>query len=81
MSGQIEICTEDELVQLTGRVRPSAQIRVLNQLGVDHVRRPDGRVLVHRDAVRQLLGLGARKSPDEQGPQPDWEALDVATQT
>jgi hypothetical protein len=75
VTSSIDICTDAELVALTGRRRPSAQVRVLNQLGIDHVRRPDGRVLVHRDKVRALLGLGERRRV-EPTPEPDWEALD-----
>lgn len=49
----MSIClTEQEIVDLTGgKVQSSAQSSVLTFLGIEHKRRPDGSVLVLRDAL------------------------------
>lgn len=52
-----------EVGNLTGKERPSAQIRALRQMGIQHMRRPDGSVAVLRCHVVQLLGgVGALQS-------------------
>ena len=44
------------IIELTGKVRPSAQIRALRQMGfVVHVR-PDGKPLVSLGHYRQVMG-------------------------
>jgi hypothetical protein len=48
--------TEDELVEMTGKVRHPAQVRVLNRLGIDHKVRPDGSIVVLRAVSQRVLG-------------------------
>lgn len=43
--------TPDELAELTGKVRGSAQVIALRIMGIEHRVRPDGRVLVLRSHV------------------------------
>jgi hypothetical protein len=43
--------TDDELTQLTGKVRPSAQIKALRYMAIDHKRRPDGSIVVLRNQL------------------------------
>ena len=57
--------TADELQELTGYVRPSAQVRWLIRNGVAHYRRADGKPVVTREALTGRLDR----------PQPKWEAL------
>lgn len=45
------ILTKAELAELTGKVRLSAQARVLDALGIPYRRRPDGTIVVFRESV------------------------------
>jgi hypothetical protein len=74
--------TKDELVELTGRKRQSAQIAALNTLGIIHKVRPDGLPLVLRVHVEQLFGgLPEEKKPKQAKQwEPDWDALKNARQ-
>ena len=71
--------TDDELRDLTGKARPSAQVRVLRAMGIEHRVRPDGSLAVSRSHVEGLLG-GAAGVNVGTHKQPNWSALD-ATQT
>ena len=57
--------TPDEIVELTGLRRPSAQMRWLDRNGIRAFRRADGGVSVPRAAVEQ----------GRQPKGPNWEAL------
>lgn len=59
--------TAAQLADLTGRVRPRAQRRALERMGIRHHVRPDGRPVV---ATAALLDAQA---PAPIGP--DWSAL------
>lgn len=50
--------TRTELMDLTGKARPTAQARALQQMGVEHLRRPDGSIAVLRCHIDKLLGGG-----------------------
>lgn len=69
----MSIClTSDELSELTGRVRPSAQAKALNAMGIDHMVRPDGSLAVYRSVIEP--GRAKKRQP-----KPDYNALtDVA---
>jgi hypothetical protein len=43
--------TETEVSQLTGKKRPSAQMRALRFMAIDHKRRPDGSIVVLRSQL------------------------------
>lgn len=47
--------TDSELVDATHRRQPSAQARALQRMGVRYLRRPDGTLLVGRQALEQAL--------------------------
>lgn len=73
-----DLLTHDELVELTGKTRQSAQRRVLEQLGIKVTPRPGrnaGLIVMraHRDAA-----LGVRKAVQriEQAAVPNFSALD-----
>lgn len=53
---------EEEIAELTGKVRHSAQARVLNRMGIDHKIRPDGSIVVLRSVADRVLGDRATKS-------------------
>lgn len=53
------ILTKEEVAALTGRTRADAQARVLNGMGIQHRRRPDGSLVVARAHVDAQLGVVA----------------------
>ena len=48
--------TAEEIAELTKRTRPSAQVKVLRALGIEHRQRPDRSIIVLRAHVEHLLG-------------------------
>lgn len=48
----------DEIEQLTAKKRRSSQVSALNQMGIQHLVRPDGTVAVLRAHVETLFGHG-----------------------
>ena len=51
--------TPDQVRELTGKQRASAQARVLRDMGIKHGCRPDGSLVVMTTAVDAVLGVGA----------------------
>lgn len=51
--------TDKELVELTGKVRTKAQIKVLDFMGIPYKTRPDGSIVV----LRQYLAPQEKESP------------------
>ncbi|WP_431106701.1 DUF4224 domain-containing protein [Variovorax paradoxus] len=50
------LLTPEELQRITKRTRPTAQARVLEHLGIPHLRHPiDGSVVVGREAALKAL--------------------------
>ena len=66
--------SSDELADLTGKTRSAAQIRALRSMGIEHRIRADGKPVVLREHVEQLLG--AKKAPvrKPKSGQPNWSA-------
>lgn len=58
--------TDDELLSLTHRRRPSAQARALQAMGVPYRTRPDGTLLVGRIAAERALTGPAPAEPQRQ---------------
>jgi hypothetical protein len=55
----VPVClTPEEVVQLTGRLRRSAQRRALHFMAIDHKERPDGSIMVLRSVLDATLGIG-----------------------
>lgn len=52
------LLTAEEVHELTGMQRPSAQARALQSMGIECRRRPDGSVVVLRAVVEAVLGGG-----------------------
>lgn len=65
---------EDEIQAVTHKKRPSAQHRVLNEMGVTHKVRPDGSIIVLRSHIEQQLG-GSVAGSKKKDPVPNWEAM------
>jgi hypothetical protein len=69
--------TADELQELTGRRRPSAQIKWLRDQSWAFVERADGRPAVsRREAERQLETAGRQRA--QTAAEPDFTILDRA---
>ena len=64
--------SKEEIFDLTGKERPTAQIKVLNALGLNYQQRPDGRLLILRNAVEEIFGVRNRDKSRQQ--QPNWSA-------
>jgi Domain of unknown function (DUF4224) len=62
--------SDDELVEATHRRMFTAQARALERMGVPFVRRPDGSLLVSRQALEDVLQRGSaivRRQPPANG--------------
>lgn len=51
--------SDQEIEELTHRLRKPAQARVLTFMGIEHKPRPDGSLAVLRSHVERVLGEGA----------------------
>jgi hypothetical protein len=49
-----EILTDEELLDLTEKTKPSAQARVLDYLGISYLKRPSGTLIVYRHDALNL---------------------------
>ncbi len=58
--------SDDELLSLTHRRRPSAQARALKAMAVPYRLRPDGTLLVGRQAAERALSAPAPVEPSLQ---------------
>jgi hypothetical protein len=64
MSDAGRLLSFEEIQQLTGFERPGAQCKALNQMGIPHHVRPDGRPVVVAAVVMGADMPGAKGSPD-----------------
>ncbi len=64
-----------EMAELTGRVRSDAQVRALRHMGIEHRVRPDGKVVVLRSHVEQVLGVAPARGGPAKEIEPDWSAI------
>lgn len=65
------LLTAEEVRELTGMQRPSAQARALQGMGIECRRRPDGSVVVLRAVVVAVLGGGmAQPKVEAEIPEP-----------
>jgi len=56
--------TENELIEVTGKKRPSAQVKILRQLGFEIKVRPDGYPLVAREHYLRVMGVFDKTSKE-----------------
>lgn len=67
-----DLLSASELEELTGYIRPSAQIRALAKMGIKFKIRPrDGSPIVMRECIIAAMGLSAAPAPQEDGPRFD----------
>lgn len=64
-----------ELEFLTGKVRKAAQIKILQQMGIDHRVRPDGFPLVLRSHIDTPPLDNYVKKSAKKDTEPNWDAL------
>lgn len=72
------ICTEAEVRAVTGKKRRDAQQRALIAMGIKHLPRPDGSLVVARALVEHLLGVRANAKVAATT-EPNWNALAPAS--
>lgn len=60
------LLTQDQINELTGRTKFSAQRRALRQMGIPFYERPDGKPMVVEAALT---------GQPQKAPQPDFEAI------
>lgn len=65
--------TDADLIELTRKQRPHAQVKVLRALGIEHRVRPDNSLLVSRSHVE--LVLSGKHYSTLPTPEPSWDAL------
>lgn len=70
------ICDDDTLEQITKRVRPHAQRKVLESAGIVYKIRPDGSLIVSIAHVEHLLGVKAGAKV-RQSREPNWDAVNA----
>ena len=70
------ILSKIELFELTGKKHASAQAEVLNILGINHLIRPDGMLIVSRYHLEQLLGSISNRSKIK-NIEPNWNAINA----
>lgn len=69
--------SENEVRGVTGRVKPSAQLRWLSQAGINAKRRADGTVLVSRRHYEDVMAGGSSRQR-RAGREPDFSALNAS---
>lgn len=70
------VLTDAELVELTDRVRSSAQAKRLRAMGVPHIYTKGEPVKVLRSAVERRAGSTAPRRREGYAPEPDYAAFD-----
>lgn len=65
--------THKELVDLTHKERASAQVRALNKMGIDHIIRGDGSVVVLRETL--IARVSRVDKTQKKSAEPDWSAI------
>ena len=66
--------TDSELIDLTKKERPSAQVRVLRHLGIEHRTRPDGSIVVDRGHYDTVVRGAASNTPPAKRQAINWDA-------
>lgn len=54
--------TSEEIIDLTGKVRPAAQRKVLEHMGIAYKERPDGSIVVLRAMLEAVFGHATQKN-------------------
>ena len=68
--------SEPQLCTLTRKKHSNAQALVLNALGINYIKRPDGSLIVSELYVQQLLGVEVNNVNLKQV-NPDWSVINA----
>ena len=68
------ILSKEQLIELTGKMKPSAQIRALRSMGINHRIRPDGTPAVSESHIESILGDGT-PAHEAAVDEPHWDAM------
>ena len=71
------ILAADELEEITGRQRFTAQAKALARIGISYKLRPDGFPIVSRAHFEQVMGAASENR--DAVIEPDWSILDAAS--
>lgn len=68
--------TEDEVRDLSGKIKRDAQVRALRAMGVEHRVRPDGSVAILRDHIHKVFdGEPGARAKQVKAAAPNWDAI------
>ena len=67
--------TPEEIIEITGKYRPSAQFRVLNEMGIPVKKRLDGKPIVCRQTYMRLMGAFEYTSNTIHKEEPDFSSF------
>ncbi len=67
--------TPAELLEVTGKQRPGAQMRALNAMNIPGRLRPDNVVIVSRDAYLIAMGVEKFQNKNRANNEPDYSAF------
>ena len=74
MVDYIMILNKAQLIELTGKIKPSAQIRALRSMGIAHKVRPDGTPAVLESHIESIL-CGTIAANKAEIAEPNWDAM------
>ena len=67
---------DEEIAQLTNRLKKPAQVRVLNAMGIEHKVRPDGSIVILRAHIIKVFdGADEVSRRKKKIPEPNWDAI------
>lgn len=69
---------QEEVEQLTNKIRRHSQVKVLRAMGIEHKVRPDGTVAILRTHIEKAFDGDRTASPSSRQRQPtipNWDAL------
>jgi uncharacterized protein DUF4224 len=67
--------TSEEIIEITGKHRPSVQFRVLNQMAIPVKKRLDGKPIVCRQTYMRLMGAFEYASNSIHKEEPDFSSF------
>ena len=70
------ILSKTQLFELTGKKHRTAQVFVLRSMGIEHILRPDGSVVVSQLHLEQVLGV-ALTSQSNKVKEPNWGMINA----
>ena len=70
------ILSQSQLFELTRKKRSSSQADVFNSMGIEHILRPDGSIVVSQLHLEQVLGV-ALTSQSNKVKEPNWGMINA----